>query len=138
MLNCAPLKKKKKKKSTIVKLLSCYWQLWLHLNLLLHSNLSKIKLEIYFIEKHSAMQESACSAGNADWIPGLGRSPREGNCKPLQYTCLGNPMNSGAWQATVHRGTRVRHKLATKPQFILFIYRLSHFYIILFFFMRFL
>ena len=85
------------------------------------------------------MQESACSVGNADWIPGLGRSPREGNGKPLQYTCLSNPMNRGAWQATVHGVARGRHNLATKPpQFILFIYRLSHFYIILFFFMLFL
>jgi len=35
-------------------------------------------------------------------IPGSGRSPGEGNSNPLQYTCLGNPMARGAWQATVH------------------------------------
>ena len=35
-------------------------------------------------------------------IPGLGRSPREGNGNPLQHSCLGNPMDRGAWQATVH------------------------------------
>ena len=35
-------------------------------------------------------------------IPGLGRSPREGNGNPLQYSCLGNPMDRGAWRATVH------------------------------------
>ena len=35
-------------------------------------------------------------------IPGLGRSPEEGNGNPLQYFCLGNPMDRGAWQATVH------------------------------------
>ena len=35
-------------------------------------------------------------------IPGLGRSSGEGNGNPLQYSCLGNPMNRGAWQATVH------------------------------------
>ena len=35
-------------------------------------------------------------------IPGLGRSPGEGNGNPLQYSCLGNPMDGGAWQATVH------------------------------------
>ena len=34
--------------------------------------------------------------------PGLGRSPREGNGNPLQYSCLENPMDRGAWQATVH------------------------------------
>jgi len=36
-------------------------------------------------------------------IPGLGRSPGEGNNNPLQYSCLENPMDRGAWQATVHR-----------------------------------
>ena len=35
-------------------------------------------------------------------IPGLGRSPGEGNGSPLQYSCLENPMDGGAWQATVH------------------------------------
>ena len=35
-------------------------------------------------------------------IPGFGRSPGEGNDNPLQYSCLGNPMDRGAWQATVH------------------------------------
>ena len=35
-------------------------------------------------------------------IPGSGRSPREGNGNPLQYSCLGNPMDRGAWQTTVH------------------------------------
>ena len=36
-------------------------------------------------------------------IPGLGRSPGEGNGNPLQYSCLENPMDRGAWWATVHR-----------------------------------
>ena len=35
-------------------------------------------------------------------IPGSGRSPGEGHCNPLQYSCLENPMDRGAWQATVH------------------------------------
>ena len=35
-------------------------------------------------------------------IPGLGRSPGEGNGNPFQYSCLENPMDRGAWQATVH------------------------------------
>ena len=39
-------------------------------------------------------------------IPGLGRSPGEGNGNPLQYSCLGNPMDRGAWQATVYRVTK--------------------------------
>ena len=37
-------------------------------------------------------------------IPGLGRSPGEGNGNPLQYSCLENPMDGGAWWATVHGG----------------------------------
>ena len=48
-------------------------------------------------------------------IPGSGRSPREGNGNPLQYSCLENPMDRGAWQATVHGVTRIRHDLTTKP-----------------------
>ena len=53
-------------------------------------------------------------AGDAGSIPGSGRSPGEGNCNPLQYSCLGNPMDRGAWWATVHGVTRVRHDLVTK------------------------
>ena len=40
-------------------------------------------------------------------IPGSGRSPGEGNGNPLQYSCLENPMDRGAWQATVHRVARI-------------------------------
>ena len=47
-------------------------------------------------------KESACNAGDPGLISGLGRSPGEGNGKPLQYSCLGNPMERGAWWATVH------------------------------------
>ena len=47
-------------------------------------------------------KESACSAGDPGLVPGLGRSPGEGNGNPLQYSCLENPMDRGAWQATVH------------------------------------
>ena len=45
---------------------------------------------------------SACNAGDRGSIPGLGRSPGEGNGNPLQYSCLENPMDGGAWWATVH------------------------------------
>ena len=48
-------------------------------------------------------KESACNAGDLASIPGLGRSPVEGNGYPFQYSCLENPMNRGAWRATVHR-----------------------------------
>ena len=40
--------------------------------------------------------------GDTDSIPGLGRSPGEGKDNPLQYSCLKNPMDRGAWQAAVH------------------------------------
>ena len=46
-------------------------------------------------------KESACNAGDPGLIPGPGRSPREGNGYPLQNSCLENPMDKGAWQATV-------------------------------------
>ena len=48
-------------------------------------------------------KESAHSVGDLSLIPGLGRSPGEGNGNPLQYSCLENPMDRGAWWATVCR-----------------------------------
>ena len=45
---------------------------------------------------------SACQAGDASLINGSGRSPGEGNGSPLQYSCLGNPMDRGTWQAIIH------------------------------------
>ena len=48
-------------------------------------------------------KDSACNAGELGSIPGSGRSPGEGNDNPLQYSCLKNPMDRGAWWATVHR-----------------------------------
>ena len=45
---------------------------------------------------------SIYNAGDLVPLPGSGRSPGEGNDNPLQYSCLENPMNRGAWQATVH------------------------------------
>ena len=54
---------------------------------------------------------SACSAGDPGLIPGLGRSSREGNGNPLQYSRLENPMDRGAWQATVHGVAKSRTRL---------------------------
>ena len=51
----------------------------------------------------SDSKASACSAGDPGSISGLGRSPGEGNGNPLQYSCLGNPMDRGAWWATIYR-----------------------------------
>ena len=47
-------------------------------------------------------KESACNAGDPGSIPGLGRSPGEGNGYPLQYSCLENSTDRGAWWPTVH------------------------------------
>ena len=71
----------------------------------------------------SAGKESSCNAGDtrdAGSIPGLGRFPGEENGSPLQFSCLENPMDRGAWWATVHGVARVGHDLVTKltPPFI--------------------
>ena len=50
--------------------------------------------------------ESTCQAGDSGLIPGPGRSPGEGNGNPLQYSCMGNPMDREAWQATVYSVTK--------------------------------
>ena len=63
----------------------------------------------------SVSKESACNAGDLGLIPGSGRSPGKGNGSSLQYSCLENPMDRGAWQATVHGVVRVGHDLVTKP-----------------------
>ena len=55
------------------------------------------------------VKASACNVGDLGLIPGSGRSPGEGNGNPLQYSCLENPMDGGAWWATVHWSQRVRH-----------------------------
>ena len=55
----------------------------------------------------SDSKESACNAGDQGLIPGSGRSPREGDGDPLQYSCLENSMGRGDWQAVV-RGVAER------------------------------
>ena len=50
----------------------------------------------------SEVKASVCNVGDLGSIPGSGRSPGEGNGNPLQYYCLENPMDGGAWWATVH------------------------------------
>ena len=56
----------------------------------------------------SVDKESAYNAGDPGSIPGSRRSPGEGHGNPLQYSCLENPMDRGAWQATVYGVARVR------------------------------
>ena len=65
---------------------------------------------------HSSVSKASVgNAGDLGSIPGSGRSPGEGNGNPLQYSCLENPMDRGAWRATVHWVTKVGHYLVTKP-----------------------
>ena len=61
---------------------------------------------------HSEVKASASNAGDLGSIPGSGRSPGEGNGNPLQYSCLENPMDGGAWWATVHGVTKSRTRLS--------------------------
>ena len=56
-------------------------------------------------------KESACKAGDLGSTPGLGRSPGGGHGNPLQYSCLENPMDRGAQQATVHRVAQSQTRL---------------------------
>ena len=58
----------------------------------------------------SDSKESACNEGDPGSIPGLGRSSGGGNSSPLQYSCLGNHMDRGAWWATVHGVTKESDK----------------------------
>ena len=57
-------------------------------------------------------KESACNAGDLGLIPGLGRSPGEGNGNPLQDSCLENPMDRRAWQAIIHGTAKSQARLS--------------------------
>ena len=50
--------------------------------------------------------KSACNAGDLGSVPGSDRSPGEGNGNPLEYSCLENSMDTGAWQAIIHEVTK--------------------------------
>ena len=60
----------------------------------------------------SEVKMSACNAGDLGSIPGLGRSPGEGNGNPFQYSCLESPMDRGDWWATVHGVAKSRAQLS--------------------------
>ena len=61
-----------------------------------------LHIGIYIYIYWTSLVEPACNAGDLGSIPGSGRSPGEGNVNPLQYSCLENSMDRGAWGATVH------------------------------------
>ena len=77
----------------------------------LYSKLRRIIISVYIyflgfcnkVPGGSEVKASACKTGDLGSIPGLGRSPGEGNSNTLQYSCLENPMEGRAWEATVHR-----------------------------------
>ena len=70
------------------------------------NNFYKLIMDTHSFPGGSEVKKSACNAGDLGLIPGLGRSPAEGNGNPLQYSCLENPMEGGAWWATVHGVTK--------------------------------
>ena len=65
-----------------------------------------IKVVTWDLTGGSAVENPPANAGDTRSISGLGRSPGEGNGNPFQCLCLGNPMNRGAWWATVHGVTK--------------------------------
>ena len=81
-----------------------YVSLWFNF-----SDLTKFTLSIDVLAQWLSGKESTCSAraaGDMGSVPGLGRSPGGGHGNPLQYSCLENPKNRGAWWATVHAVTK--------------------------------
>ena len=102
----------------------CFWSWWGFVFFFFFFNCSIINLQycisftctakwlgytyicIYGFPGGSVGKESACNAGDLGSIPGSGRSPGEGNGNPLQYSCLQNSMDRGAWWITVHGVTK--------------------------------
>ena len=76
---------------------------WIPLNLRNDKGSRTDLLKYLFHPGGSDGKVSACNAGDPGLILGSGRSPGEGNGNPLQYPCLENPMDGGAWWATVYR-----------------------------------
>ena len=64
----------------------------------------------------SGIKNLPANAADTSSLPGSERSPGKGNVNLLQYSCLGNSIDRGAWLATVHGVSRVRHDLETKQQ----------------------
>ena len=69
-------------------------------------------LRVLFLVGGSDGKVSAYNTGDPGSVPGSGRPPREGNGNPLQYSCLENSMDGGAWKATVHGVTKSRTRLS--------------------------
>ena len=80
-------------------------------------NLKIIKMNKRIQTKKKKQKESACNVGDLGSNRGLGRFPGVGNSNPVQYSCLENSMNRGAWWVAVHGIRRVRHNGATSSFF---------------------
>ena len=65
----------------------------------------------------SNSKEFACHAGDPGSVPGLGKFPEKGHGNPLQYSCLENPMDRGAWRAIVHGVTQSQTQLSDQHFF---------------------
>ena len=87
-----------------------------HLSYMLQSIPLASQVALAVKKKKQNLSPSVGDARDAGLIPGSGRSPWEGHGNPLYYSCLENPMDRGAWWATVHGVTRVGHDLATKER----------------------
>ena len=83
---------------------------YLHMILIPYSFWVNIKKNPWWLDG----KESASQSTRLRFESSVGRSPEEGNGYPLQYSCLGNPMDRGAWRATVNRLQKSEHDLATK------------------------
>ena len=79
----------------------------------------------------SESEETACSLGDLGLIPGLGRSPGGGNGNPLQYSSLGNPMDGGAWWATVHGVAKELHMTENNSNMAFLWFHSLHFHSLL-------
>ena len=79
---------------------------------LLRYSLNQIPYDYMGFPGGSEAKASACDTGDPGSIPGFGRSPEEGNGNPLQYYGLENPMDRGAWWATIHRVARSQTRLS--------------------------
>ena len=74
-------------------------------------NLQKVFLKVFYLHIRglpdgSVVKNPLANAGDVSSIPGSGRYPGGGNVNPLQYSCLGNPMDRGAWRATAYGVTK--------------------------------
>ena len=76
------------------------------------------QVHVHFFSGGSDSKASACNEGDLGLIPGSGRSPGKENGNPLQYSCLENSMDGGAWWATVHGVAKSRTRLSNFTRYV--------------------